>query len=365
MRALVIGGTGPTGYFIVNGLLERGYEVAILHTGDHELDEIPDAVEHIHTNPYDPKCVEDALAGRSFELCVVAYGRLRGIAKVMVGRTRRFISIGGVPAYRGYMNPQLMEPEGLPVPTPEDAPLVRVESDDPKGYRIVRTEEAVFASHPEATHFRYPYLYGPYQLIPREWSIVRRILDGRPHIIVPDGGLTLHHFGYAGNLAHALLLAVDRPEIARGQIYHCADDEVLSLRQVIELIAKELGHAWEIVSLPWELAVPARPLIAQPSTTHRVLDLHKIRRDLDYRDALPAREAILRTAHWLVENPPAPDGQEEMVLEDPFDYAAEDRLVAAWKQALASLPEIEYVREPGLTMAYSGPGGRPRRGDFE
>ncbi|MFT5444104.1 MAG: nucleoside-diphosphate-sugar epimerase, partial [Myxococcota bacterium] len=36
MKALVIGGTGPTGHFIVNGLLDRGYHVAMLHRGEHE-----------------------------------------------------------------------------------------------------------------------------------------------------------------------------------------------------------------------------------------------------------------------------------------------------------------------------------------
>jgi nucleoside-diphosphate-sugar epimerase len=46
MRALVIGGTGPTGHFIVNGLRKRGYAVAMLHSGRHELSEIPDDVEH-------------------------------------------------------------------------------------------------------------------------------------------------------------------------------------------------------------------------------------------------------------------------------------------------------------------------------
>ena len=43
MKALVVGGTGPTGPFIVNGLLERGYEVAIFHRGTHEVAEIPHA----------------------------------------------------------------------------------------------------------------------------------------------------------------------------------------------------------------------------------------------------------------------------------------------------------------------------------
>ena len=42
-RALVVGGTGPTGPFIVNGLRDRGYAVAMLHTGRHERDEIASA----------------------------------------------------------------------------------------------------------------------------------------------------------------------------------------------------------------------------------------------------------------------------------------------------------------------------------
>jgi nucleoside-diphosphate-sugar epimerase len=29
------------------------------------------------------------------------------------------------------------------------------------------------------THIRYPYFYGPRQLAPREWSVTRRIRDGR------------------------------------------------------------------------------------------------------------------------------------------------------------------------------------------
>ena len=45
MRALVIGGTGPTGPYLVNGLLERGYQVSILHRGSHDSDEIPASVE--------------------------------------------------------------------------------------------------------------------------------------------------------------------------------------------------------------------------------------------------------------------------------------------------------------------------------
>ncbi len=365
-RALVIGGTGPTGHFIVNGLLARGYVVTILHRGAHELAEIPPEVEHVHADPYDPAALGAALAGRRFEVCVATYGRLRRVAEITAGCVGHFVSVGGVPAYRGYMNAALLDPPGLPVPTGEDAPLVADPAEDEKGFRIVRTERAVFTHHPRATHFRYPYVYGPYQLLPREWCIVRRVLDRRPFIVLPDGGLTLHTFGYAENVAHAVLLGVDRREAAAGQIYNCGDEETLTLRQLVEIVASSLGHRFEIVSMPFALAVPARPLLMQPSPTHRVLDLAKLRGELGYRDVVAPREALARTARWLVENPPAPRGTEETVLQDPFDYAAEDRLVAAWKDVLARMPEVPFTLPPGWGLSYSGPGGRARSSaDFE
>jgi len=365
VRALVIGGTGPTGHFIVAGLRRRGFAVTILHTGRHEIPEIPEDVVHLHVDPFDSEALNAALSLQTFDLCVATYGRLRRIAQLLAGKVGRFISIGGVPAYRGYMNPWLLDPHGLPVPIAEGADLVRSPEEDAKGWRIVRTEEEVFANHPSATHFRYPYVYGPYQALPREWCIVRRILDRRPHLILPDGGLTLHSFGYAENLAHAVLLAVDQPDRAAGQIYNCSDEEVLTLRQVVEIIAKALDHTWEVVSMPWALAIPARPLVMVPLPTHRVLDIGKLKRELGYHDVVAPAQALAHTAQWLVAHPPQKGGVEEFALTDPFDYAAEDRLIAAWKTALAQMPEVRFEVEPGYSLSYSGPGGRPRSSAFE
>ena len=360
-RALVVGGTGPTGHPIVAGLVDRGCDVTILHRGTHERPDTPAVVRHLHRDPYDDAALRDTLTDETFDLVVAMYGRLRRIAECTAGRVGQFVSVGGVPAYRGWMNPWLTHPAGLPVPVSEDAVTVAEPAEDEKGYRIVRTEAAVFDHHPDAAHFRYPYVYGPYQLAPREWSIVRRVLDGRERIIVADDGLTLHHHGYTENLAHAVLLAVDQPAAAAGMIFNVGDEEVLTIRQVVELVAGALGHEFEIVSMPYELAVPARPLLAQPLPTHRVLDLARVRSVLGYRDVVPAREAVPRTARWLAAHPPPPGGQEETVLTDPFDYEAEDRLLDAWHEARAAvLPATAFEPEPGYGLAYSGPDSRPR-----
>lgn len=360
LRALVIGGTGPSGHLIVNGLLRRGYHVAILHTGRHELEEIPNAVEHIHTDPFSEDALRDALGDRNFDLTIAAYGRLRRIAEIMAGRTGRFISIGGAPAYRGYMNPAILRPAGMPVPTKEDAPIVPVEAEDPKGWRVAQTEQAVFDRHPDATHFRYPFLYGPYQIAPREWCVVRRILDRRDSIIVPEDGLSLNHSGYVENVAHAVLLAVDHRNASKGQIYNCGDERLLTLRQTIEVIAEALGHNLEIVSMPWRYAVPARPMIAQPWTTHRVLDLTKLRTQLGYADLVPPERGLAITAKWLHDHPLERGGTGEKILQDPFDYRAEDELLAAWNTLCNRMPQVKFDQEPGYTATYSGPGGKPR-----
>lgn len=357
-HALVVGGTGPTGIWIVNGLVERGWEVTILHRGQHERPETPASVRHLHHDPYDEADLRRALDGSSFDLVVAMYGRLRTVAELMRERTGRFVSVGGVPAHRGWMNPWLYEPPGVPVPIGEDGPIVQEASEDAKGYRVAQAEAVVFEHHPAAAHFRYPYVYGPYQLVPREWSIVRRVLDGRERIVLADDGLTLHHHGYTVNLAHAVLLAVDRPDAAAGKIFNAADEEVLSIRQVVELVAGALDHRFEVVSMPYDLAIPARPLLAQPLPTHRVLDLTRIKTELEYRDVVPARDALAHTARWLAANPPEPNAQEEMVLTDPFDYRAEDELMDAWLAARAGMPTVRFESEPHYGLAYSGPGRR-------
>src|SRR5690242_15591895 len=96
-RALVVGGTGPTGPHVVAGLHERGYAVTMLHTGRHEREEVPTVVTHVHTDPFDRQQVVDALAGQDFDVGVVMYGRLRDLAEVLAGRVGRLVTVGGMP----------------------------------------------------------------------------------------------------------------------------------------------------------------------------------------------------------------------------------------------------------------------------
>ena len=182
----------------------------------------------------------------------------------------------------------------------------------------MRTEEAVFAAHPQAAHFRYPYLYGPHQPVPREWLVVRRILDGRDRMIIADDGLTLHHQGYTENAAAALLLAIEHPERSAGTIFNIGDEEVLTVRQMIELCAAALGADLEL-DLDAVRPCRARPGRCSPSRCRPIACSTSrccITSSAIAMSCPPARPPGARRV-WLAENRPEPGGTEEMVLTDP------------------------------------------------
>jgi nucleoside-diphosphate-sugar epimerase len=345
--ALVIGGSGPTGPHIVEGLRARGYRVSVLNRGVHPYP-FPDDVERIVGDPHFAEPMEAAVAGRNFDVTIASYGRLRVTAQVMKGRTGHFIAIGGCVGYRGFIEPAENFPAGLMLPVREDAPLAG--PDDHNFERqVAQAEAAMFAAHPDATLFRYPYVYGPRQVTPREWSLVRRVLDGRRAIVVMHGGLSLMSHIYAENAAHALLLAVDRRDVAAGKAYNCADDSQVDQRQLIEIGSRALGVEMELISIP-DIEQAKRALI-QPVPYHFLGDTSAVRSELGYRDVVPAPEAIARTVLWYRDNPLEYGGEYEQRRKDVFDYAAEDRLIAHWRDYVAAVEAVQF-RELHENYAY-------------
>lgn len=357
-RALVVGGTGPTGPFVVQGLVDRGYAVTMLHTGRHERPEIPDVVEHVHTDPFDRDAVAGALGDRTFDLAVVMYGRLRDLVELLVGRVGRVLSVGGVPVLDGFGNPFQREPAGLPVPAAEEeeAELVdrggRHEVANDKVAKMIETERAVFAAHPGATHLRYPLVYGPHQLLPREWLVVRRVLDGRRRLILPDGGLHLCSAVHVANAAASMLFCVDHPDVTGGRALHVSDEVTPTLRQTVDVLSAALGHTFEIVDLPFALATPAHPFVMRTSPHHRYSPATTLAA-LGHRDVVPFDEGLAQTAHWLVEHRPECGGDTERNLQDPFDYAAEDALMDAWMAARGPLQQAATAADPCFVDRYA------------
>jgi nucleoside-diphosphate-sugar epimerase len=343
MKALVIGGTGPSGPHIVNGLIERGFEVTILHGGQHEV-EFVQPVEHIHTDPHFAETLAPALEGRSFDVAIATYGRMRIIADLLRGKTARFIGAGGSAVYAAPEDPR-WGPLGAPTQVPEDGPR----SDDPSGPKFNHlmwvSEETVMRAHREghyrATYFRYPLLYGPNSPANPDWSIVRRILDGRKRIVIPANGV-LKRRGYARNVGHAILLAVDKPAESGGQIYNVRDEHQYTQRQYVTFIARHLKHECEIVEV--QPALAQRVYKGGTANVRWLIefDITKIRTQLGYRDVVSPAQGLAEAVDWLVANRPERGGEVERQLGDPFAYAAEDAMLEAWEKGYAAAAAVEF-----------------------
>jgi len=114
---------------------ERGFAVTILHRGVHEPAEIADFA-HIHADPHFAETTAEALAGRDFDLVILTYGRLRALAPLFAHRCARLIAVGGIPLYRGYLDPASCHPPGMPLMIAEDGPLADLDAMPPGSARL-------------------------------------------------------------------------------------------------------------------------------------------------------------------------------------------------------------------------------------
>ncbi|WP_419946632.1 hypothetical protein [Candidatus Poriferisodalis sp.] len=114
-----------------------------------------------------------------------------------------------------------------------------------------------------------------------------------------------------------------------------------------------------------EPAAPGGPFLLNHSSAHSILSSEKIRRQLGYRDKVDPTEGPRRTVRWQAENLRSDAGVLAR-LQDPYDYAAEDALIAAAEHYEDEVGRIEWEQMPGWIFGYHGlrenPGGR--RGSF-
>jgi nucleoside-diphosphate-sugar epimerase len=292
-------------------------------------------VKHIHVDPHFKESLEAGLHGETFDLVVAQYGRLRVIAEVLQQRTERLIAIGGATARRAAPQDPRWGRVGRPYVLPEAREVLATDpATDKMAFRMVEALDALFAAHDagcySATYLAYPVNYGPRQPGPLEWSVMRRALDRRSQFIVADGGLKLESRIFTRNAANAVMAVVDNPESSAGKRFTVCDELVYSMRQRIEYISSLVGHVFELVDMQYEYAWPCHPLWGH-TREHRLCDSTNIRVELGYRDEYPPQDGIEQTVEWLLHNLPAPGGEEERQIGDPFDYANEDRLIQWWQ----------------------------------
>jgi len=133
-------------------------------------------------------------------------------------------------------------------------------------------EAAVQAAFPQATIMRPSIVFGPEDDFFNRFAELARFLPALPLI---GGGRTRFQPVYVGDVAAAIVAAIERPEAA-GAIYELGGPRVYSFRQLMELLLHEIRRRRLLLTLPTAIArlqASLLELLPVPPLTRDQVDL--------------------------------------------------------------------------------------------
>jgi len=111
-------------------------------------------------------------------------------------------------------------------------------------------EAAVRAAFPQATILRPSIVFGPEDRFFNRFAEMTFISPALPLI---GGGETKFQPVYVGDVADAIMAALDRPDAA-GRLYELGGPGTYSFRQLMELMLAQIGRQRLLVPVPWAIA---------------------------------------------------------------------------------------------------------------
>jgi nucleoside-diphosphate-sugar epimerase len=251
------------------------------------------------------------------------------LVAVFRGHAERLVTISSGDVYRAYgVFARLEEGSIEQTPIKEDGPLRQAfyiarssgakPGDEMYDYEKILVERAVMGDTGlPATVLRLPMVYGPGDPQHRLAPYLKRMLDGRPAILLNRGLARWRCLrGYVEDVAAAIALAVTNPRAA-GRIYNVAEPTAYTEAEWVAKIGSVVGWHGKIVTVPQEkLAVPFNT--AQDLT----VDTTRIRTELEYREAVDREEGLAKTVEW----------EREHIPELHLDYPGEDRILLEFSE---------------------------------
>jgi nucleoside-diphosphate-sugar epimerase len=166
------------------------------------------------------------------------------------------------------------------------------------------------------TALRLSLIYGEHDGQRREEFVLRRVRAGR--LRIPFGaGTSLDTRCYVGDVASAVLAALDHPSAASGEVFNVGDLTTGTVRDWALAILAAAGSSASLVSVPEDL-VPPDLEDTRSIAQHFLVDSRKAATVLGWRPSDPA-ETIPASVRWHLENPPSEVNE---------DFSADDRALA-------------------------------------
>jgi len=320
MKILVTGGTGFTGKALVKRLLDEGHSVVALDYKEGiKTDELRQwGAEVIIGSVVDKniveKCMQDvdvvqhlAAAFRELDVENTYYYdiNVNGTRTVLQAAERhnvkKFIYCSTCGVHGNVDNP----------PADETAPINAADYYQQTKYEAEPLVKEFSDRGMNTVILRPAAIYGPGDP-ERFFMIFRRVNSGAFPMF--GSGNTLYHPLYVENLVDAHLLAMEEGK-GDGQTYLIADDEYLTIENLVKRIGKSLnvdvkithypiapliiaGHICEKVCKPFKIAPPIFPRRVDWYRQNRAFNINKAKKELGYVPKVGLDEGLKNTADW-------------------------------------------------------------------
>jgi nucleoside-diphosphate-sugar epimerase len=342
--AFVIGGTGQIGVAVSASLLRHGWQVTVAHRGGTEVP-VGD-VRSVVVDRQDDEGLRSAL-GAGADVLIDAVPFNTGHARQLLGLgdlVGSLVAVSTAAVYTDDAGRTLLDATAVETsprfagPIDEDTPTVAPGEDNYATRKRAMELALLEQDAVPATVVRPSAVHGPGSKQPREWFYLRRLLDKRPVLVHGFGGRGTLHPTSVHNLAELIRLAAEQPGT---RVLNSGDpggpDELEIARSIAAAVGSEPAHVLlpgaAPCASPWSLPAPV------------VLDMSRAEAQLGYRPVTTYRQAAVETCEWMqqelragtwerrLHGPFGVPGLGAQVFvgagSTPFDYEAEDRVIAA------------------------------------
>jgi len=257
-RAVVLGGTGLVGSAAALRLVTAGWEVAC--TGRDSRRFPPELLAAgIRFTQSDRYAANDlrAILRRGADLVVDCVGFTAQHSSMLLNHLDSIGSLVFISSKAVYIDGQGRhansdEPPVFAGPVNEEQPTMTPSAIDYRsregyGPNKVAAEQVLLDSGAAVSVLRPSRIHGVGGARPREWVFVKRVLDGRRHLLLARGGLGMNHPTAAVNLAALVQFCAQSPGT---RILNSADPDAPDGLAISKIIASHLTHSWNEVLLP-------------------------------------------------------------------------------------------------------------------